>query len=391
MNRLIIIGNGFDLAHGLPTGYSDFIDDFWRNFKDKHDTEDYKKLIFSNELYDRYYSNYGPINNFRDFKKSIKEYISEYPDFNFDDKNLIFYTSIYASREKIFEFKNSFFRQICKKELENWVDIETEYYNALITIAKNTNTNNNEKIRDVKNLNEEFALIKKRLHDYLKTSICDKYIFKIDETNEILQYLISEIETIDAASIQSYSTLFLSFNYTPTARLYSEYLKSKLYNSNVNYIHGEIGDQENSEIIFGYGDDKDESYKLIKSLGDNAFLENIKPFEYNNNDNFENLRDFINQSKYTVYLIGHSCGLSDKYLLNQIFENDNCAYIKILYRTYEDGHDNFKDKPRDISRHFDEDRLATIRIVNKKKSRELPQNIRFELKQESTNTDYELY
>ena len=25
MNRLILIGNGFDLAHGLKTGYNDFI------------------------------------------------------------------------------------------------------------------------------------------------------------------------------------------------------------------------------------------------------------------------------------------------------------------------------------------------------------------------------
>ena len=25
MNRIILIGNGFDLAHGLPTSYADFI------------------------------------------------------------------------------------------------------------------------------------------------------------------------------------------------------------------------------------------------------------------------------------------------------------------------------------------------------------------------------
>jgi hypothetical protein len=28
MNRVILIGNGFDLAHGLQTSYTDFIDDF---------------------------------------------------------------------------------------------------------------------------------------------------------------------------------------------------------------------------------------------------------------------------------------------------------------------------------------------------------------------------
>jgi hypothetical protein len=29
VNRLILVGNGFDLAHGLKTSYKDFIDDFW--------------------------------------------------------------------------------------------------------------------------------------------------------------------------------------------------------------------------------------------------------------------------------------------------------------------------------------------------------------------------
>jgi hypothetical protein len=31
MNKLYIIGNGFDLAHGLKTKYKDFIDDFLGN------------------------------------------------------------------------------------------------------------------------------------------------------------------------------------------------------------------------------------------------------------------------------------------------------------------------------------------------------------------------
>jgi hypothetical protein len=33
MNRLVIIGNGFDLAHGLPTSYKDFIDDYWKGIR----------------------------------------------------------------------------------------------------------------------------------------------------------------------------------------------------------------------------------------------------------------------------------------------------------------------------------------------------------------------
>ena len=29
MNRLVLIGNGFDMAHNLPTGYQEFINWYW--------------------------------------------------------------------------------------------------------------------------------------------------------------------------------------------------------------------------------------------------------------------------------------------------------------------------------------------------------------------------
>lgn len=32
MNRIILIGNGFDLAHGLPTRYEDFINWYWERW-----------------------------------------------------------------------------------------------------------------------------------------------------------------------------------------------------------------------------------------------------------------------------------------------------------------------------------------------------------------------
>ena len=33
MNRIVLIGNGFDLAHGLKTSYADFIDWYWEQWK----------------------------------------------------------------------------------------------------------------------------------------------------------------------------------------------------------------------------------------------------------------------------------------------------------------------------------------------------------------------
>ena len=41
MNRIILIGNGFDLAHGLPTSYEDFIKDFWKKTIDNIDKSEF--------------------------------------------------------------------------------------------------------------------------------------------------------------------------------------------------------------------------------------------------------------------------------------------------------------------------------------------------------------
>ena len=37
MNRIILIGNGFDLAHDLKTSYQDFLDSYWCDWVNKLD------------------------------------------------------------------------------------------------------------------------------------------------------------------------------------------------------------------------------------------------------------------------------------------------------------------------------------------------------------------
>lgn len=35
MNRIVLIGNGFDLAHGLKTSYADFISWYWEKWGER--------------------------------------------------------------------------------------------------------------------------------------------------------------------------------------------------------------------------------------------------------------------------------------------------------------------------------------------------------------------
>ena len=61
---------------------------------------------------------------------------------------------------------------------------------------------------------------------------------------------------------------------------------------------------------------------------------------------------YIDSAPYIVYIVGHSCGLSDRVLLNEIFEHKNCEKIEIFYYVRKDGNDNFKEITQEISRHF---------------------------------------
>ena len=78
--------------------------------------------------------------------------------------------------------------------------------------------------------------------------------------------------------------------------------------------------------------------------------------------------------------MGHSCGLSDRVMLNTIFEHENCRSIKIFYHKKKDGTDNYSDIVQNISRHFKEKSLMRRKIVNKSLSIPLPQKVRFNKK-----------
>jgi hypothetical protein len=63
--------------------------------------------------------------------------------------------------------------------------------------------------------------------------------------------------------------------------------------------------------------------------------------------------------------MGHSCGISDRTLLNTIFEHDNCKSIKIYYYyKRENGIDDYSDKVRNISRILTTN-SSIIKIINK--------------------------
>ena len=196
----------------------------------------------------------------------------------------------------------------------------------------------------VEELNSEFDKVKNLLEKYLYEKIEDEYFFSEKNLENYLQifeknyYKWDEINSFVQESRinyeQQYSgiplkidTCFLSFNYTSTIK---EYMKIRnLLNFKSIEIHGSLNDKENP-INFGFGDEMDEDYKIIENINDNEYLKNIISFQYLHTSNYKRLLDLVDSEKFQIYIMGHSCGLSDRTLLNTIFEHENCRSIKIF-------------------------------------------------------------
>ena len=410
MNRLVIIGTGFDLAHGLPTSYGHFIDDFWKNIENNYQTGVIKNVIYVDELHEPF--NKLQIKNFEDLKKCLATYVnSNYvPAYKFDDINI----ELNHGTKNIFKFKNDFFKLINIKNSQNWVDIENEYYKELKKIV-------NDPIKGKKDLfilNDEFDIVKKLLEDYLEKSVNKKYDFfsnlnvewaqhhfapyirdlhrdqnrseylKEFSSKEHKELIDFDNKLIDAkqngeleAKCKSEELLqhnyFLNFNYTNTIDAYVRNLKHYFTNEQFQIqIHGKLNTSGN-EVNFGFGDEMDDHYKKIENINENEYLKNFKSFQYSQNSNYKKLLDYIDSGKFQVYIMGHSCGLSDRTLLNTVFEHENCRSIKVFYHKREDGTDNYTEIIQNISRHFNKKSMMRERIVNKSLCEPLEQNIRF--------------
>ena len=151
--------------------------------------------------------------------------------------------------------------------------------------------------------------------------------------------------------------MLLSFNYTKTAQLYG--------GSNVvyNYIHGGLTHPET--IIFGYGDELDKNYQDILDKNNNELLKNVKSIKYLETRHYHDLLEFISSNPFQVLIMGHSCGNSDRTLLNTVFEHENCISVKPFYHKWNDGRDNYLELVQNISRCFTNTKLFRDRVVNK--------------------------
>lgn len=345
MNRIILIGNGFDLAHGLKTSYADFINWYWERWgellrchakwmeEDEFCSFSLNKSIGLGGWYLVWSHRYGL------FNPTAQEIV----EIAKNDTGLC-----------EFKYKSPFFEQINKQiESKGWVDIENEYYSMLVQEKDYGDR--------VKTLNKQLEFLREKLIEYLNIEN-GKGCMSNDEIKDKIYRPIKEMEIAIAhgtihKNLSPENVLLLNFNYTNTPQMYVG------DNANVNYIHGML--KYPQSVIFGYGDELDENYKKLQNLNDNECLRNIKSIRYLELDCYRNILRFIESAPFQICIMGHSCGNSDRTLLNTLFEHRNCVSIKPYYYQKDDGSDNYNELVMNISRNFTDMKLMRDRVVNK--------------------------
>lgn len=371
MNRIILIGNGFDLAHGLPTRYKDFIDWYWerwfktlrKSFKNT-ESDELCSFTLKGELFKWNYLIQREISILNPPKeKNVIDCIKNKPNY-------------YIVKQ------TPFMEKVCRSiDTKGWVDIENEFYNILRSFAQNECPQGYD---TPEKLNSELELIKSLLIEYL-VEIQNNQLNNNNNIYPEIENIITEPFDAKDISIEGASKFYkesqdiklneckpsqimlLNFNYTKTADINT----STTSNFIINHIHGELTHPQS--IIFGYGDELDDDYKDLLKLNDNTFLKNIKSIRYLESDRYRKLLEFIEHTPYQVYIMGHSCGNSDRTLLNTLFEHKNCISIKPFYYQKTNGSDNYLEIVQNISRNFTNMKLMRDRVVNKEFCKPLPQ------------------
>jgi hypothetical protein len=249
---------------------------------------------------------------------------------------------------------------------KGWVDIEADYYELL----KDCPDLNDNVLAD---LQQSLKYLQEQLTEYLlcvQESLTEKINVAISEIinepilgRDISQYALNHIINSEEDRIYPLEEgLILDFNYTNTTDMYKQ---------TTIRIHGKLDCPKS--IIFGYGDELDEHYKKLSNLNDNQYLTNMKSIRYLESGNYRDLLRFINAAPYQIYIMGHSCGNSDRTLLNTLFEHENCVSIKPFYYQKDEDNDNYSEITQNISRNFTNMQSFRDKVVNKTLCEPMPQ------------------
>lgn len=386
--KILLIGNGFDLAHGLPTSYKHFIQfcikvrriyEYAPNVPlSKYKQENLDDWVVDNSIVSVLLAAY-------DKRKSQRRRIdSENYDEYFETPNDVlneFYSHIKQNAWI------QYFENIVLQLGENWIDFENEISKVIQGLDSGRLQIEND--GSIANVEKYYA---EKIVGLLKASKKNlQSITTIEELDKFIVYLNGELERLVRAleiyisefinnifipdkckDIQDLNVdIVLSFNYSDTFhRIYDS--ENKL---EYDYIHGKADVNKNIQtcnLVLGideYLDDESKNYKLeflpfkkyyqriYKTTGNKHlnWIDEIKEGFVNYQKKKENAHETTVQSikdgsfgnypfqknvchellnvecpQHTLYIFGHSLDVSDRDILKMFISNDN-VQTKIFY------------------------------------------------------------
>ncbi|MFQ7110052.1 MAG: AbiH family protein [Anaerovoracaceae bacterium] len=327
--KVLMIGNGFDLAHGLETKYTDFL-----KF-----VEQFNRVYDINERDSDFYLRSG---NFMQFLVSL-----------FRDNSI-------ESRHIIKEFRQitleniwvNHFNEVLdvKKNIgENWIDFEKEIERVIGWMEKSISTCKS--FMDIVNLYErehvtvafltdlnieieKFKFTKSSNTEELEKRLIKKYLNDLDNLIRALEiyftlYVYSQIRenfNDDIISLKlGENDAIISFNYTDT---YNKIYKNNLIApENIHFIHGNavLHNNGNNNMVVGIDEtlEGDEINKNLKYVGFKKYFQRIvKDVDASYTNLFKLSEDEYNE-KIEVFVFGHSLDKTDSDIIRRIFTAKN--------------------------------------------------------------------
>lgn len=364
--EILIIGNGFDLAHGLPTKYSDFLE-FLRIIK---------SIVLDNQQIEHI--------DWKRINVQIKDMIKS----NCENKRENLYNQKENWRQLIEDnIWIDYFQNNEIYQRENWIDFENEIAKVIQCIDSAMGEDFDEKVYKLDNtyLNKRFT---NSTPEYLQATLVEeqKRIEKKlltfrelrDKLLRDLNNLISALEIylcdyINGKGINVWTPkinkinpdLVISFNYTKT---YEDiYGNEKIRNGvdiEYDYVHGEANTEKvKNNMVLGIDEYLDEErknkdiefiafkkyYQRIykqtgceyrkwidkikqdndKYLKEQELQENLRKVELlSSNKEKNNLNTIVKKcEKHKIFIFGHSLDITDKDILKDLILNDNVEVI----------------------------------------------------------------
>ena len=337
--NILVIGNGFDLAHGLPTRYGEFLE-FAKVIRQVKNGESLKDV------------EWGSIND------KIKEQIIN------SEKNGKL-NSFFGSKQ-CKELLNDniwvdYFLQCNMYQKENWIDFENEISNVIRTIDGDMHKSSSScKLEDeFKGLSNNFFNSKYRDSPMSYKGLRDVMYDNLNKLIRALElYLCAFVSKINimkiSPDIKELSVdKIMSFNYTDTYKKIYDKKESAEYD----YIHGKAerkNSMEENNMVLGIDEylsddrkNKDIDFiafkkyyqRICKRTGCEYkdWIEEIRESRQQVEEKLRGkypiqipLKDFPEEAKHKLYIYGHSLDVTDKDILRELILNDNVK-TKIFY------------------------------------------------------------